>query len=73
MQLAEWFTAQLRQLVEHVGVQQRQAVEDAARQLGWGMGNGLRGFAAGSLNLGAHVFRVDEAVIVRVNQVAASR
>ena len=73
MQLAERLTAQRRQLVEHPGVEQRQAVKNTARQLGVGIGNRLPGFAAGGLDFRAHVVRVDKAVIVAVNDEAAGR
>ena len=73
MQLAEGVAAQCRQLVKHPGVEQRQAVENAARQFGIAFRNRLPGVATGGLDLGAHTGRVDKAVIVAVNYEAARR
>ncbi|MNE83500.1 hypothetical protein D3C80_1803200 [compost metagenome] len=71
MQLAEGFAAQCCQLLQHVGVQQSEAVENTARQLGWGVRDWLVCFATGGLNLGAHMGRIDKAIVIRVDHETA--
>ena len=68
MQLCERFAAKVSQLAQDVGIQQGETVKNAACQLGGAGRYRLPRFKTGGLDFGAHVRRVDKAVIVRVNQ-----
>ncbi len=66
MQLREIFTAQLRQLMQHIGIQQRQTVENTARQFSITFRDRLRRFPTRSLNFAAHRFRINKAIAYSV-------
>ena len=73
MQLAERVAAECRQFVQYPGIQQRQAVKNAARQFGGSDRDRLGGLRAGGLNFGAHIGRVDKAIVIAINQITTGR
>ena len=73
MQLREIFTTQLRQLMQHIGIQQRQTVENAARQFSITFRDRLRRFPTRSLNFAAHRLRINKAIVIGIDDEAAGR
>lgn len=73
MQLREIFTAQLRQLMQHIGIQQRQTVENTARQFSITFRDRLRRFPTRSLNFAAHRFRINKAIVIGIDDEATGR
>ncbi|MNI84038.1 hypothetical protein D3C73_1409030 [compost metagenome] len=73
MQLVEGVTTKVCQFLQDVGIQQRQTVENTARQLSILNRNGLTGFAACGLDFCAHINWVDKAIVIRVDQELAGR
>ena len=65
--------AQLRQLMQHIGIQQRQTVENTARQFSITFRDRLRRFPTRSLNFAAHRLRINKAIVIGIDNEAASR